>query len=314
MKRNEIVKSLLEEGFSEKTLVNFSDRQLMTLANRILGESDVMISKGDPEAAEKIAMAKAKKQSIETYEGEVKEESEVKPKKLDKKSDSKTDDKKKDIKPTSGAVSGNSDVRSPTSTDVRSPTRTATSTDAYTSGNVTVTGGAGAGATTTVTIKSDPEKQKRLKSGQGEKQETKEELIGGQKKLDKNKNGKIDAEDFKLLKGKKKENIKEWVSEVTNKKFHSFTSKKEIMEMIQFKLKEDVGSNVKKGHNGIPEFMTYDSISDVETVGNSPITKPAPTKPKENPTTKPRTPYSPKPGEKSKPKALKEKEVKNEVK
>lgn len=55
-----------------------------------------------------------------------------------------------------------SDVRSPTSTEVtsptrtstevRSPTRTATSTDAYTSGNITVTGGAGAGATTTVTI------------------------------------------------------------------------------------------------------------------------------------------------------------------
>lgn len=47
--------------------------------------------------------------------------------------------------------SSDSSVRSPTSTstDVRSPTRTktATSTDAYTAGNITVTGGAGAGAT-----------------------------------------------------------------------------------------------------------------------------------------------------------------------
>ena len=58
---------------------------------------------------------------------------------------------------TSGATSGNSDVRSPTSTstdvrsptstDVRSPTSTKTSTDAYTAGNVTVTGGAGSGDT-----------------------------------------------------------------------------------------------------------------------------------------------------------------------
>lgn len=53
------------------------------------------------------------------------------------------------------------EVRSPTSTstDVRSPTSTSTETDAYTAGNVTVTGGAGEGATTTVTIRgSKPQK------------------------------------------------------------------------------------------------------------------------------------------------------------
>jgi hypothetical protein len=220
MKRNEIVKSLLKEGFSEKTLVNFSDNQLTTLASRILGESDVMISKNDPLAAQKIKDAKSKDQSIETYE-----------------------------------------------------------------------------------------------------EDMKEDLIGNQKKLDKNHNGKIDSQDFKILKGQKKknlnkkdekENIKEWVSTVTKKNFHSFTSKNEIMEMIQFKLKEqEVGSKVKKGHNGIPEFMTYDAILDTETINTDPLTKPAPTKPKVNPNPKPRTPYSPKPGEKSKPKALKEKQEKN---
>ena len=61
-----------------------------------------------------------------------------------------------------------SDIRSPTSTstEVRSPTSTSTevrsptstSTDAYTSGNVTVTGGAGAGATTSVKIFTTPPK------------------------------------------------------------------------------------------------------------------------------------------------------------
>jgi hypothetical protein len=212
MKRNEIVKSLIKEGFSEKTLVNFSDKQLMTLASRLLGEADVMISKKDPLVNQKIDDAKKQNKSIETYE-----------------------------------------------------------------------------------------------------EDMKEELKGGQKKLDKNHNGKIDSQDFKILKGQKKkdsnkkdekENIKEWVSTVTKKNFHSFTSKNEIMEMIQFKLKEEVGANVKKGHNGIPEFMTYDAISDTDTISAEPITKPAPTKdPKVNPT-KPRTPYSPKPGEKSKPKAM----------
>lgn len=73
-------------------------------------------------------------------------------------------------------LSGSSDVRSPTSTstevrsptststEVRSPTSTSTevrsptstSTDAYTAGNVTVTGGAGAGAYTNVNIYGPP--------------------------------------------------------------------------------------------------------------------------------------------------------------
>jgi hypothetical protein len=67
-------------------------------------------------------------------------------------------------------TSTSSDVRSPTSTDVRSPTSTSTevrsptstSTDAYTQGNITVTGGAGAGATTSVNVFTHPTKaQKR---------------------------------------------------------------------------------------------------------------------------------------------------------
>lgn len=68
----------------------------------------------------------------------------------------------------SGAVSGDSDVRSPTSTrtEVRSPTSTDTSTDAYTAGNITVTGGAGAGATTVI-INKKPEDYERLPSGEG---------------------------------------------------------------------------------------------------------------------------------------------------
>jgi hypothetical protein len=209
MKRNEIVESLMKEGFSEKTLVNFSDKQLVTFASRILGEADIMISKKDPLATQKIADAKKQNKSIETYEEEMKEGSK----------------KKKVSKPT-----------------------------IY---------------------------DKALKDLGGEE--------GVIKFLETGKKPK-----------KKKENIKEWVSEVTNKNFHSFTSKNEIMEMIQYKLKEqEVGSKVKKGHNGIPEFMTYE-------------TAPSPSKPgtdapvREKPTTKPNRPKRENPFEpkhKPKPKA-----------
>jgi hypothetical protein len=43
----------------------------------------------------------------------------------------------------------------------------------------------------------------------GNKKDTKEELIGGQEKLDKNDNGEIDAEDFKILRGKKQDTKEE---------------------------------------------------------------------------------------------------------
>ena len=203
MKRNEIVKSLLKEGFSEKTLLNFSDKQLNDLAVRIFLGEMLNIPLGDKPAIE---AAKKNQQPFMTFEREVGEE-----------------------------------------------------------------------------------------------------LKGNQKKIDANKNGKIDPEDFKLLRSKKdskkteKKEVKEWVNRLAENNFHSFTSKNEIMELIKTKINEvEVGPNVKKGHKGIPEFMSYEAI-----------TKPAPTKPKVDPGTKPRTPYSPKPGEKSKPKALKEKKDAN---
>jgi hypothetical protein len=158
--------------------------------------------------------------------------------------------------------------------------------------------------------KIDPEDFKLLRSKKDSKKTEKKEvkeLVGNQKKIDANKNNKIDPEDFKLLRSKKdskkteKKEVKEWVNRLAENNFHSFTSKNEIMELIKTKINEvEVGPNVKKGHNGIPEFMSYEAI-----------TKPAPTKPKVDPGTKPRTPYSPKPGEKSKPKALKEKKDAN---
>lgn len=213
MKRSQIVEKLINEGFSEKTLVKFNDKQLNDLSVRIFGEATKMIPK---EKTAEITAAQKNKETFMTYEGEV-EETE---------------------KPT----------------------------------------------------------DKQLKA------------------LDKNKNKKIDSEDFKLLrKGKKssslkKENneVKSWVGNLVNEKYHNFTKKGEIMELIQSKMTNTTshGPNVKKGHNGIPEFMSYDAIKKSEMKEGDTKTKPkvkpttAPTKPKKD------NPYRPKPGKETNPKAL----------
>ena len=214
-------------------------------------------------------------------------------------------------------------------------------------------------------LKTDPKLQALAKDPNTEV-EVKEELKGNQKKLDKNHNGKIDGQDFKILKGQKKEvkeaykpksdenvsrkdwkhfnadgeelkneprmkggysidkegkrhesksssEVKEWVESLAENNFHSFTSKNEIMELIQSKLNESEvmepqhGANVKKGHNGIPEFMSYDAIVSAEP--KTAPSKPAPsTKPGTRPTPTRRedprkTPFQPGPGTNPKPKA-----------
>ena len=70
----------------------------------------------------------------------------------------------------------------------------------------------------------DPLRLKRLSSIPGytaamdlAKKTTKEELIGGQKKIDKNHNGKIDAQDFQILRGQKKSQKNEGVMDVVKK-------------------------------------------------------------------------------------------------
>ena len=109
----------------------------------------------------------------------------------------------------------------------------------------------------------------------------------------------------KCEKDKEKKEINEWINALAEENFHSFTSKNEIMELITTKLNEsdghEFGPNVKTGHNGLPEFMSYDSIA-----GD---TKTAPAKPKVDPGTKPskpKTPFQPGPRINPKPKALKE--------
>jgi hypothetical protein len=120
---------------------------------------------------------------------------------------------------------------------------------------------------------------------------------------------KVSKKNSKQLKsiGKKPSEVKEWVKSLAEENFHNFTSKNEIMELIKVKLNESEiqhGANVKKGHNGVPEFMSYESITAsgpaVAPTKPSPTTKPG-TKPGKP---KPQTPYQPGIGPKHKPKAL----------
>lgn len=62
-----------------------------------------------------------------------------------------------------------------------------------------------------------------------------------------------------------KEEMNEWVKNVIEKNYHAVATKGEIMETIKVKIEEKatmipMPNKAKKGHNGIPEFMTYDSI------------------------------------------------------
>ncbi len=83
MKRQDIINKLMNEGFSQKTLVNLNDKQLHMLAERILSEqytitgygsketNPVNVSKSDTNA---ITTLKQQKKPFVTYEGEVSEE------------------------------------------------------------------------------------------------------------------------------------------------------------------------------------------------------------------------------------------------
>jgi predicted transcriptional regulator len=280
MKRSTLVEKLIKEGMSEKTLVRFTDKQLLELSERMLGEADIMISKKDPMAPQKIADAKKKNQSIETYEEELKGGQ----KKLDKNHNGKIDGQ--DFKILQGQKKKEVSEEKPS-------------------------------AGLSKEKKSEVVKKAKKGGDIGNKGKGFEKLASKAAKEygSKEKGEKVAAASMWKNIKKEGEEIKEWVEKLVENKYHSFTSKNEIMELISVKLNESDtmvqhGPKVKKGHNGVPEFMTYDSIVDAAEPKTAPTTKPAPTK---EPGTKPtpnkdprKTPFKPGPGPNPKPKALKE--------
>lgn len=75
MKRLEIVNKLLSEGFSNKTLVNFSDNEITMLANRIIfNEQEEPVLKISSDNKDAIKNAEDSDATYITYEEEIPEE------------------------------------------------------------------------------------------------------------------------------------------------------------------------------------------------------------------------------------------------
>lgn len=181
MKRNNIVESLMKEGFTEKTLVKFSDKQLSDLYERIIGESDVMISKKDPEGQKKLIDAKKENKSIEFYEE----------------------------KPSAGVSKESINYNN---------------LEDYSTSNLESL------------LDTKEKEQKKLKKIHKEKPLPFH--VGNIRKLG-TEILKIQGElNSRKSKKEEKNEIKEWVKRLANENFHTFTSKNEIMEIINVKLME----------------------------------------------------------------------------
>ena len=401
MKRTELIGRLLKEGFSEKTLVNFTDKQLNDLSERIVTTTQAMAS--NPEIKK---LANDPNKTVE-----VKEILKGKQKNIDKNKNGKIDaddfailnkEKKGEVKETEDCCSkcGKKTCKceSVNEVDMGLTIKGSKSSSSSVFGGVPK-------KSSSPKKKSTPKKKEEGETEEGEVDESLNGLMlgvikdklskdlgrepedheidkahedfvnswkkdneskekkgknpykpgkppspdfNGYNKRKEKKEGEVEEgdyhnersekalekskEDFPQLKNIKKcdecekveskckckkvdvKEIKNWVKGlVENKEFHSFTSKNEIMELIQTKLTESetmthqFGPKVKKGHNGIPEFMSYDAIVSAE-----PKTAPSKPAPQTKPGTKPtptrredprKTPFQPGPGENPKPKA-----------
>ena len=355
MKRNELVDKLVSEGLSEKTLSKLTDNQLNILGDRMLGEQmkkgDVVVpTNTDPNKIKQLTgqgldVALVNKPATE---GDVTEELKGNQKKIDKNHNGKID--AQDFKILKGQKAKKCDhcgkEMSQCSCDEKHLEETKPSAGlskekksevvkkAKKGGDIGKKGKgfeklankaakeygskeAGKKVAAAAMWKNIHESNSDLNAKRNLHFELKEAGVSDAdleskdinelaEKHSKNENVK-NAHDFYKRVSSKKMGIagevnetKKWVNNlVENKYFHNFTSKGEIMELIQTKLNESDtmvqnGPKVKKGHNRIPEFMTYDAIvasAEPSTAPTKPTTKPG-TKPSE-PGTKPRHPYAP---------------------
>ena len=100
--------------------------------------------------------------------------------------------------------------------------------------------------------------QKKVGVPQTGKKPVKEELKGGQKNIDKNHNGKIDGQDFKLLRGQKKANeeVKDEYARKVDKYLKKKYNKEEVEQIDELK-KSTLASYAKKA----TDDATYHSFS-----------------------------------------------------
>lgn len=100
MKRQDIISKLINEGFTQKTLVNLNDKQLHMLAERVLSEqygltttttggATPSVLNIPKEKTQDITSAKTRKQTFATYENEIKEDEKLGVEKKEKSEDEK---------------------------------------------------------------------------------------------------------------------------------------------------------------------------------------------------------------------------------
>lgn len=90
------------------------------------------------------------------------------------------------------------------------------------------------------------------------KKEVKEELKGNQTKIDKNKNGKIDSEDFKLLKSKKNTDIKKKLEDLDKKEVNEWVDKLVENDYHSLTTKDEIMELIKLKLNEQPDVMEPD--------------------------------------------------------
>jgi hypothetical protein len=93
----------------------------------------------------------------------------------------------------------------------------------------------------------------------------------------------IEEDELSVDDAEKLNNLNEWVKSVIKKNYHAVATKGDVMEAIKTKIAENesmipMPAKGKKGHNGIPEFMTYDAITDAGQPSEAPTRRETPTR------------------------------------
>jgi hypothetical protein len=257
MKRKNLIIKLINEGFTEKTLVNMTDKQLHILSERVFNEQVAKPILNIPNTdTAKIVDAKNKKQTFVTYEGEMSEDV--------------SKEKKKNEEKEIVLKRINYKIESKMKKDE--------------------------------SVKSEVELLKRM----GEKIPEKVQKYCDARKVKVKEKEKVEVDEQVSKNLNTKETAKKWVNRLVENKY--FTSKNEIMNLIQSKLNEQEVAEPEVDVD-VPEFLTYDAIkaSGEQPMPAEPITKPG-TKPRTRPT--PKTPFQPGPGPKHNPKASMEEDKK----
>lgn len=279
MKRNQLVENLKKEGFTEKTLANFNDKQITQLHERFFGEASQKLVKQTTYTPSEVKASQVTGRGVKVDGGEVtinkdggmtvthsdmKEAklSAAQKKHLDKNKNNKID--KEDFK-----------LLNKKKTEVAEEKK----------------------EKKWIQKAVHPSKKGSLRKALGVKKG--EKIPAAKLKSAAKKGGKLGqrARFAMNVKGlKENQEMNEWLDNLTGANYHPAVSKNEIINLINEKL------NLSKAPE-MPEWMTYDAImaSQLDEAGAKP--KEAPTIAPTEPDRKKRNPFKPEPGKKSKPKA-----------